>query len=151
MDNQKIHLIQALGSGFCFLLADQTAKWLAFHSPKFSFYIIQPYLGWELLLNPGVGFGLPIANWLMIFVTPVILLALAFFLEKKYREPKTSVIFYYGICLTLFGALSNYIDRFLIAATIDYIRILYSVINIADISIILGVVLVIREDINRPA
>lgn len=149
MEKRKVHLIQAMVSGFCFLLLDQLAKWYALHSPIFTFYLVKPFFGWELLLNRGVAFGLPISNWILVTITPFILIFLVLFLSKKYSEPKTNTLLYYGLCFILFGALSNYIDRFLIAATIDYFRIVYSVINIADISIVLGVILLLICDVHK--
>ena len=150
MNQPKIHLIRASVSGFFLFFVDQTAKWIATHS-TISFYIIKPFIGWELLLNPGVAFGLPIPNWLIVMVTPFILLTLALFLAKKYHEPKTPATYYYALSFILSGALSNYIDRVITSTTIDYIRILYSVINVADISIVLGLILLLISDVDKSA
>lgn len=146
MEKRKIHLIGALVSGFFMLAIDQLAKKLALGAPTFSSYLAQPYLGWELFLNPGIAFGLPIPNWLIVLFTPFVLLTLALWLAKKYQEPKTAPITYYSLSFIVFGALSNYIDRVLTAYTVDYIRVLYSVINLADIGIALGVFLFLLSD-----
>jgi len=47
------------------------------------------------------------------------------------------------------GALSNLIDRVLFSITIDYLRIFTSVINIADIMIVAGVVLLVLSEISK--
>lgn len=141
MEKRKIHLIGALVSGLFILLADQIAKKNVLNSPDFSSYLIKPYLGWELFLNPGVAFGIPLPNWLIVIITPFIVLTLSLWLAKKYQQPKTQPIVYYGLSFIILCALSNYIDRVLTAHTIDYIRIFHSVINLADVGIAAGVLL----------
>jgi lipoprotein signal peptidase len=46
-----------------------------------------------------------------------------------------------GIGLIVAGAISNFVDRVLWGATIDYLRVLTGVINLADCVIVVGVVL----------
>ena len=43
-----------------------------------------------------------------------------------------------SLILIISGALSNFIDRILFGATIDYIRIFTGVINLADVMIVVG-------------
>lgn len=138
MINRKSQLQSALFTGTLLVVLDQICKNWAIHMPNFSVYIISPWLGWEFFKNPGVAFGIPISGWIMTIITPPIVFGLAILLNKKYSEPKTSSHEIWGLSLIILGATSNFIDRLLLNYTADYIRILYSVINIADVMIICG-------------
>ena len=138
----KIHLtIYIVTSGF-FLLLDQVLKYFARSNSDFSFYIWKNWLGWEYLENFGVAFSLPVPNWILILITPLILLGLYIFLYKK--KNKTN-LFYLSLFFIIAGAISNYIDRVLFGVTIDYLRILTGVINLADVMIVVGVGLLVVE------
>ena len=76
----------------------------------------------------------------MIFVTPLILLGLAVLLLKTFHKQPNCAGAY---VLIIGGAVSNYIDRVLFGFTIDYIRLFTGVINIGDIMIIIGAILLI--------
>ncbi len=138
MSEQKNWLAVSALVGFFITVIDQIAKWWAYHHPLSTGYLLNPWLGWELFLNPGVAFGLPIPNWFLVFITPLFIAWLLLQIHKRVFLPKTTRAELTGLVLILFGALSNYSDRVLVAATIDYFRIFYSVINIADILIITG-------------
>ena len=151
MLTRKSQLYSALLIGSGLLIIDQLFKNWAIHKPNFSFYLIKPWLGWEFFQNPGVAFGIPIHGWVMTIITPPIVLALGIFLHKKYLEPKTFPLEIWGLLLIIFGATSNFIDRLLLNYTADYFRILYSVINIADIMILCGLffLLKINQSIDK--
>lgn len=136
--DRKSQLQCALFTGIILVILDQICKNWAILTPNFSVYLIKPWLGWEFFQNPGVAFGIPIPGWVMTIITPPIVLALVALLNKKYSEPKTTSREIWGLLLIIFGATSNFIDRLLLNYTADYIRILYSVINIADIMIVCG-------------
>lgn len=138
MLTRKGQLFSALFTGVSLLVVDQLCKKLVLNNPTFSFYLIKPWFGWEFFQNPGVAFGIPIPGWIMTLITPPILIALSIFLYKKYQEPKTFYRELWGLLLIIFGATSNFIDRLLLNYTADYIRIIYSVINLADIMILCG-------------
>lgn len=135
MKQTKIHTMLSLLLGGFFLLLDQLFKYLAYTHPETSIYIFKPWLGWEYFENTGIAFGLPLPQAIIRIVTPLILVALLFVLYKNKQKS-----FYYtlGVWLIVFGAISNFIDRVLFSITIDYIRIITSVINIADIMIVVG-------------
>ncbi len=140
-------------SGF-FLLLDQILKYIARGNTEFSFYVWKKYLGWEYFENSGIAFSLPFPNWLIIILTPIILLGLFYFVTKKKRPFGTSSgrvqpIFYFGIFLIFAGAISNFIDRVLFGITIDYLRILTSVINLADVMIVVGAGIVLLDNYLR--
>jgi len=134
MQNKTRLILYGITGGF-FLFLDQILKYFAKANSEFSFYIWKNWLGWEYFENLGVAFSLPLPAWLMIVLTPLILVGLLVWLGKK--KNKTNY-FYLGIILIFSGAVSNFIDRILFGFTIDYIRILTGVINLADVLIVVG-------------
>ncbi len=144
MKIKKNGTIQVLLISFLLLIIDQSLKFFAHTNQSFSYYLIKPYLGWEYLANPGIAFSLPIPNTLVILITPIIIVTLIFFLKNKYR--KNNIVFSLGLTLIISGAVSNFIDRVLFEITIDYIRIYTSVINLADLLIITGTILLILSE-----
>lgn len=131
-------MIQILvGIGGFFLLADQLLKWLARSEPDFQYYIFGRWLGWEYMANTGIAFSLPFPNWLLVLITPVIIFGLivwAIWLVHK----QSSISYLLSLIFIISGAISNFIDRILFSATIDYIRIFTGVINLADVMIVVG-------------
>lgn len=125
--------------GVLLLIADQILKYLARSNPTFTHYLIKPYLGWEYFGNPGVAFSLPIPNAVLVIATPLIILGLALWLIKKQKDQ----IFSLGLILIIAGAVSNFIDRVIFGITIDYLRLLTGVLNLADIVIVTGAILLI--------
>jgi len=141
--NKSILLYVTLG--VFFLSLDQLLKYFARTNPDVVHYLGTRWLGWEYLANPGIAFSLPFPNTLLIIVTPIVVLALFVFLMRQKEHGRLSL----GILLIIFGAISNFIDRALFEITVDYIRILTSVINIADIMIVAGAVLMLWGDGNK--
>lgn len=141
--------IYLLTSGF-FLLIDQVLKYLARTNSDFSFYIWKTWFGWEYLGNTGIAFSMPVPNWLVVIFTPIILLGLFIWFFKFYKRQKVNCYLLSAICLIVVGAVSNYIDRVLFGVTIDYLRILTGVINLADVMIVVGVgLLLFTEGIKK--
>lgn len=130
-------------SGF-FLLLDQLLKHFARANADFSYYLWKPWLGWEYYANPGIAFSFPFPNWLIIIATPIIILGILFWYLKS-KTCKLQAVNYKlsAVSLVIAGALSNYIDRILFSATIDYLRFFTGVINLADVMIVGGVLLLI--------
>ena len=118
-------------------MADQLLKSVARSNPDFEYYIIGKWLGWEYMANPGIAFSLPFPNWLLVLITPLIIFGLIVWLIKL-SSKKSSISYLLSLILIIFGALSNFIDRVLFAATIDYLRVLTGVINLADVGIVAG-------------
>lgn len=141
--NKNTRLITySLVSG-CFFILDQLFKYLARTNDTFTYYLIKPWLGWEYFANPGIAFGLPLPNWLLVLVSPLIIFGLAILLTKKYKNSShwTSL----GLILIIAGAISNLADRIIFEVTIDYIRILTSIMNLADIMIVVGAFLIVMS------
>src|SRR3989339_869476 len=155
MPLRKSYLLPLVTSGFFFCL-DQILKYMAHSTATTPHYLIDPWLGWEYLANPGIAFSVPFPNAALIIGTPIILIGLLVYLgRKKHRTPSHL----YGASLIFFGAVSNLIDRVLFSITIDYVRILTTVLNIADIMIVMGTLLIIKgsatqtdpDDIDKTA
>ena len=144
MKNQKIRIIIfLLISGF-FLFVDQFLKYFARNNTDFTYYLYKPWLGWEYFTNSGIAFSLPFPNAILIIFTPLIILGLAILLIKQCKKKKSCTsLFSLGLLLIIFGAISNFIDRIIFEVTIDYIRLITSVINIADVMIVFGAGLVV--------
>jgi lipoprotein signal peptidase len=141
---KRIHSFSFILSGF-FLLSDQLVKNYFTHHQDFSAYFIEPWLGLEYFQNPGVAFGIPIPNAVTLVYTPLVLLGLLLFLFKGHPSFKKIL----GLWLITFGALSNFIDRISVEFTIDYIRVITSIFNIADIMIVAGAFLVLFEELKK--
>lgn len=138
-------IIYLLLGGF-FLFVDQILKWLARSSPDFEYYFAGKWLGWEYLVNPGIAFSLPFPNWLLVLITPLIIFGLIVWAIKHSThnmEHRTWNTYLLSLILIISGAMSNFIDRILFSATIDYIRVFTGVINLADVMIMAGAGLLI--------
>ncbi len=115
-----------------FLFIDQILKWHSLNRWT-THHLATNYLGWYPFKNFGVAFGIPLPNILMvIFSVPVMLFILYLALQTK------SLIKHLALCLIIFGAVSNFIDRLVYKFTVDYFLIFTGIINIADIMIVLG-------------
>jgi len=129
--------------GGLFLLFDQFLKSFARANPHFDYYIVNPWLGWEYLQNFGIAFGIPITQFIVIPISFIINGGLIIYtIQKQHR----TILCNLGSSLVVFGALSNIIDRMFFGFTTDYIRILSSVINIADVMIVCGAVLLVINE-----
>lgn len=138
----KPYIIPIVFSGV-FLFFDQLFKYFARTYPDYTYYLWQPWLGWEYFPNYGIAFSLPFPNTLLIILTPIIILVLFFFLAKQ-KKPALFVIL--GISMIIAGAISNLIDRILFSSTTDYLRLFTGVINIADIIIVSGAGLLLLDE-----
>lgn len=119
-------------------IIDRYLKYLAFSNKAYSYLFFNDLVGWEYFANTGVAFSIPIPQLFLHIATPIFLLFLYFFIKK---EEKTTLLAY---LLVLFGALSNFIDRIIFDITIDYIRIIGSIFNIADIMILIGMIFIVN-------
>ncbi|KKQ27524.1 MAG: hypothetical protein US42_C0008G0035 [Candidatus Magasanikbacteria bacterium GW2011_GWC2_37_14] len=161
--NNKARLTMYILTSGLFLLLDQLLKYLARTNPDYTYYLWRPWLGWEYFGNTGIAFSLPIPNWLIIIITPLIFLGLflwfvslrgsahwrsrsnpkevgdCFATLRSARNDRLTL----AICLITAGALSNYLDRILFGVTIDYLRFFTGIINLADVMIVGGVTLLL--------
>ena len=88
-------------------------------------------------LNQNFSWSLPVANVVVIILTVLLLFGLIFFRKSLFGP---SLAWY----LVGTGAVSNLIDRLVRGGVVDYIYLPYGcVINLADILIIAGVILIL--------
>lgn len=146
MSLQKIRLLAFFLLGGSFFILDRILKQLAFTNQDFSAYLFQPWLGWEYFANPGIAFGIPLPWFASLVYTPIILLLVFWYAKKKMIRSNASI---FGVILIVLGAISNLIDRTAYHITIDYIRILTSIINLADLMIVIGAVLLFWQELKN--
>jgi lipoprotein signal peptidase len=127
-----------------FFIIDRFLKWATLHiwsQPN----LVNNYFGWEPFLNPGIAFGLPIPNPLIITLTFPIIILVGMLLFRSFHEQR-SALHVFGLVLVFFGAFSNLLDRFFYHYTIDYFLLFRSVFNLADIWIVAGFVLYFLQE-----
>ncbi len=144
--NKKVRMIVPFAVSGLFLLLDQLLKCTARTNQYSSWYITKPWLGWEYFENPGIAFSLPLPNTIVLLATPIILFLLIHILLYKKTLNRKGLL---GISLIIAGATSNFIDRMIFGITIDYLRVLTSILNLADIMIGVGATLVVLST-KRP-
>ncbi len=127
--------------GFFLFLIDRLLKFLSeniFTTQKIFFKIF----GWNPYRNPGIAFNLPLPNWLSVSLTIPILLIIIFLLVKFCKNQNYLYLFV-GLSAIFWGALSNLIDRLLFQSTIDYWLLGTGLINLSDLLIISGFVIIL--------
>lgn len=127
--------------GFFLFLNDRLLKFLSeniFTNQK----IFLKIFGWHPYRNTGIAFNLPLPNWLSVSLTIPILLIIIFLLAKFYKN-QNSLYLFVGLNAIFWGALSNLIDRLFFQSTIDYWLLGTGLINLADLLIISGFVIIL--------
>lgn len=122
-------------AGGLFILLDLFLKQLAlvvWTSPVFVF----GQIGWAPTLNPGIAFSIRLPNVAIILLTLLTLCFFAYLIAQT--KDKTAHL---GLTLTIFGAISNLLDRIFYQNTIDYLQVYISVFNLADVLIVGGIAL----------
>lgn len=97
-------------------------------------------IGWEPFLNDGIAFGIVLPRAFVVLVTMFILSAVLYlvYYHVKLSPKNARASVFYGLALVMVGAISNLADRVYYGSAVDYIRIFLSVINLADVYIIVG-------------
>jgi len=95
----------------------------------------------DLQINKGVAFSLPMTYLLLYPLIFIILLLLFWFWKKDFNKRN---ILMWPWALIIIGAISNFMDRVQYGGVIDFISVPYfTVLNLSDIYISLGVVWVL--------
>jgi lipoprotein signal peptidase len=144
MNFKKVRLFTLIASGL-FFLPGQILKWQAFYYWTKP-HLIFPYFGWQIFLNSGVAFGLPLANSLTIIITlPIIgLIGCLFFHELTKKDlSKPNILLAWSMVFV--GAISNLLDRIIYSQVVDYFIIGTALINISDILIVVGLVIYLLQ------
>lgn len=106
--------------------------------------IIPNFLNFTYTENNGVAFGIASNNTILIVLMNVIILAIIIkFLRDRFS--KTNYIIILSLIMILAGGVGNLIDRIAMGYVIDFINVNilnFPVFNVADISITLGVIMI---------
>lgn len=139
MKNKKIFLIIL---GIVILVSDQITKLLVIEK---SFVIIPNILDFTYIKNTGVAFGIGTNNLILIIILNIIILGFIIkFLKERNNQVDFSIII--ALILVLAGGISNLIDRIFRGYVIDFIDVNlldFPCFNIADISITVGIMILI--------
>ena len=137
------------------VIFDQWTKWLA--NTKLTFLepvpVIEPFLNWTLAYNYGAAFSFlaDAGGWQKWFFAGLALIMSLFLIGYLVKAPRQAKLLSTGLALVLGGALGNLIDRLLHGHVIDFIHVHYAdvwhypIFNIADISICIGVALIVID------
>jgi signal peptidase II len=121
-----------------FLLLDQGLKWQSTHAWSKP-ALVATWLGWYPFLNPGVAFSIPLPPLVVLFVTIPLILLMVWQLVRLYsKSGAASMLQFAAFSFIITGAISNIIDRVSYHNTLDYFLIWTGVINVADVMIVLG-------------
>ena len=136
-----------LGLGLVVVLLDQLTKiWAEKTLATSSITLIPNFFSLRLVYNSGAAWS--ILSGKMTFFYVVTMIALVGFGYEYYRTKKTEKWYRFGLILILAGALGNFIDRLLYQQVRDFLDFIlfgydYPVFNVADISLCVGVGMVV--------
>jgi signal peptidase II len=136
MPSKLRHFNLLLLGGVLFSL-DRWLKWQTLYAWDSS-SLIHKRFGWFPFHNPGIAFGLPVPGWLQILLTIPVLIVLIVLFVKNISSPESKLLKTLAFALIFAGALSNLVDRVLYNFTVDYLLIVKSVINLADVLVVVG-------------
>ncbi len=133
------------------ITVDQVTKLIVVDSlsPGESKTLIQGFLKITHVRNPGAAFGLfSGTSWLVYpFSIGIIVLTLAMFVILRSELSDASIS---GLILIFSGALGNTIDRIFRGKVIDFLDLgWWPVFNIADVSIVAGVIILFVWALRR--
>lgn len=107
---------------------------------------LAPAWGLRVFVNPTFAFGIPGGNMLAIILSTLVALALVAVVVLEYRRRRPNyqlLITSYSIILA--GAAGNLADRIIRGGTVDWLVVGPWTINLADLAIVTGVVLILTS------
>ena len=128
--------------GICIILLDQITKVILIGK---NITVIPNVLNFTYTENTGVAFGIGSNNLLFIIIVNIIVLGMIIKFIKE-REEQVNFSILISLILILSGGIGNLIDRIVRGYVIDFIDINvfnFPNFNIADISISIGIILLI--------
>jgi len=139
------------------LVLDQVTKIAAqIYLPIASPVVINSYLNWFLIFNPGAAFSFlsQAGGWQRWFFTILGIAAsvvILWFLRRNTADQKLS----WALSLILGGEIGNVLDRIFYGAVVDFIDVHYETwhwpaFNVADSAISVGAVLIVWSELTRP-
>ena len=128
--------------GICIILLDQITKAILIGK---NTTVIPNVLNFTYTENTGVAFGIGSNNLLFIIIVNIIVLGMIIKFIKE-REEQVNFSILISLILILSGGIGNLIDRIVRGYVIDFIDLNvfnFPNFNIADISISIGIILLI--------
>ncbi|MCR4280287.1 MAG: signal peptidase II [Candidatus Komeilibacteria bacterium] len=124
-------------------IIDRVAKYLALSDlSETGLFCCQNLVGLRLHLNEGIAFGIPLPPAISIILAAVVIFVLIFYLYKN----RLSMATYFGGGLIVIGAVSNLLDKIFHGAVVDFLELArISVINLSDVYILTGIVLLLTR------
>lgn len=125
---------------------DQLLKFLAtqYLAPVGVAQVVPGFVELRYVLNDGAAFSMLAGKrWLLVGVTGVALLAVAYFVFV--RRPKSKVE-HLALIMIFAGGVGNWIDRFLNGTVVDYVNfqfVSFAIFNFADVCVTGGFALLI--------
>lgn len=117
------------GTIILLILIDQLSKWAVSH------------LGWSIFLNDKFAFSLPVPIALMFVIYLLVLIGVSIYVfQTWYRFSKMQKLAW---CFVYAGGLSNIGERIVLSHVRDFIPIANGILNIADLYILFGLILLL--------
>lgn len=134
----------AITIALCIAIFDAVMKTMASSLPQTT---ANPVIGFALHKNPGIVFDIPVPLVILAPLSLVIIGVFAFIGGRSHQS-----LARVGAYVAILGAANNLIDRLVNGFTTDYI-ILFgtSAINLSDILIVIGTLLLIRYTQHNPS
>lgn len=125
-------------------LTDRVLKIWFLKNPGWRWDFIDGFLGFYFATNTGIAFGIPIARPLLFVIIFVVFIILIWLLKEFWQAQNQLAVL--ATILIIGGALANLIDRIRYGFVVDYIGVpFFSVFNLADAMISLGLALIIFD------
>lgn len=141
MKNKNKKNLSLIMLGISIVIIDRITKLLLINK---EITIIPNFLNFTYTKNSGVAFGIASNNTILIVLMNVIILAIIIkFLKEKFS--KTNYIIILSLIMILAGGIGNLIDRIAMGYVIDFIDVNildFPTFNVADISITVGVIMI---------
>ncbi len=138
------HTLQSVGIGAVLIILaalDRFFKMLI-EQPAFQNMRIGPrFFAFERFRNLGIAFNIPIPLALVVPISLILLTALYFWIQRTPALQTRLGVFAAG--LITIGAISNAVDRVVYGYTIDFFRILDAIVNLADIFVVAGILILL--------
>lgn len=134
---------------FDLILLDQGTKWVArnyWETPVdvFSFFSLR------FVENEGIAFSMPVAQYILIPFTIVVMAWLGFEMYKIYNKKQKNYYQQYAYALIFAGAVGNLIDRLIYGKVTDFLSFWnFPIFNLADTWITIGVGLFIYSEFTQ--
>jgi len=132
------------------IFLDLATKWYAQTHFQEMYFLWSDFLYLTFVQNPGIAFSLPLTGIALKILTIFFILGILWYYRTQEYEKK-SILIDASFLLILSGAVANGYERIWNGEVIDFIGVKYfSVFNVADICICIGVGLYIYSLIFLP-